>query len=273
MNLQELHERILYPVVRVRTSKAGGSGTVIYSQPDPDNEGDFQTFVLTNHHVVDDAIMVTDEWDSVLKKKRKVDVLEQVHVELFDYVRLSHRNSANMYEAEIVAYDQNEDLAVLRLESPKPVEYIAQFISREDAREVKLFTPVWACGCSLGHDPFATDGHITYLKEDIANRLFWMDSADVVFGNSGGALYHGITGEQIGVTARVTTMQLGFSVDVNTWMNFCIPASRIYAFFDEQELRFLYDDSDTYAAAMERRKERMEKALYGGPDGKRDGGE
>ena len=51
MNLQELHERILYPVVRVRTGSAGGSGTVIMSQADPENEGEFQTFVLTNHHV------------------------------------------------------------------------------------------------------------------------------------------------------------------------------------------------------------------------------
>jgi len=272
MNLQELHERILYPVVRVRAAGAGGSGTVIYSQPDPGGTDEYQTFVLTNHHVVDGAIMVKDEWDSVLKKKVKRDVCERVNVELFDYVRQSHRNSANVHEAEIVAYDQNEDLAILKLDSPKPVEHVVKLIGREEAKDIKLFTRVWACGCSLGHDPFATDGHITFLKEEIDNRLFWMDSADVVFGNSGGALYHGETGEQIGVTARVATMQLGFSVDVNTWMNFCIPASRIYDFFDEQEFRFLYDESDTFAAAMERRKKRMEKALYG-PDGKRDGGE
>jgi len=263
MDLKQLHERILYPVVRVRAADSGGSGTVIFSEPDPEAEGEYQSFVMTNWHVVEKAIMVKDEWDSVLKKKRKRDVLDTVYVELFDYVHLSHRNSANTFEAEIVAYDQNEDLAILKLDNPKPVEHVVKLISRKDAKDIKLFTPVWACGCSLGHDPFATDGHITYLKEDIGNRLFWMDSADVVFGNSGGALYHGATGEQIGVTARVATMQLGFSVDVNTWMNFCIPASRIYDFFDEQELRFLYDDTDTYAEAMERRKQRMEKALYG----------
>lgn len=266
MELKQLHERILYPVVRVRTGSTGGSGTVIFSQPDPENEGEHQTFILTNHHVIESAIEVKDIWDPVLKKKIKRDILSGVEVELFDYVRMSHRNSANTFEAEIVAYDQNEDMAVLKLDSPRPVEYVVKFIDREAVKDIRLFTPVWACGCSLGHDPFAMDGYITFLKEDIENRLYWMNSADQIFGNSGGAVYKADTGEQIGVTARVTVAQYGFSASITTWMNFCIPASRIYDFFDEQELKFLYDDSDTYTAAMERRKKRMERALYGKKD-------
>ena len=35
LNQDQLHEQILYPVVRVRCEKAGGSGVVIYSEPDP----------------------------------------------------------------------------------------------------------------------------------------------------------------------------------------------------------------------------------------------
>ena len=34
----ELHERFLYPVVRVFSMKAAGSGTLIYSEKDPENE-------------------------------------------------------------------------------------------------------------------------------------------------------------------------------------------------------------------------------------------
>jgi hypothetical protein len=93
-----------------------------------------------------------------------------------------------------------------------------------------------------------------------------MNSADIIFGSSGGAVYHAETGEQIGVTARVTVARFGFSAAITAWMGFCIPASRIYDFFDEQELRFLYDPDDTYAEAMERRRKRMEKALYGKKD-------
>ncbi len=266
MDLKQLHERILYPVVRVRTSKAGGSGTVIMSQPDPENEGDHETFIMTNHHVIEDAINIKDDWDGVLKKKIKKEFTERVSVELFEYVQLSHRNSANTFEAEIVAYDQNEDLAILKLDSPNKVDYVVTLIDREAVKELKLFMPLYACGCSLGHDPFAMTGQLTFLKEQIDNRLFWMTNADAIFGNSGGAVYDAATGEQIGVTARVTVAQFGFSASITTWMNFCIPASRIYDFFDEQELKFLYDDSDTYKEAMERREKRMKQALYGKKD-------
>ena len=38
LNQNQLHEKILYPVTRVRAEKAGGSGVLVYSQPDPKNE-------------------------------------------------------------------------------------------------------------------------------------------------------------------------------------------------------------------------------------------
>ena len=261
MNQEQLHERILYPVVRVRTEKAGGSGTVIYSEPDAEHEGDFLTFVLTNWHVVEGAITTKKEWDSLLKRDVKRDVLQQVNVELFDYVRLSVMNSANVHKADIVAYDKNHDLAVLKLDSPKQVPWVAKLIAAEDIEGVKLFTPVWASGCSLGHDPFANPGYITYLKEDIENRLYWMTNANSIFGNSGGAVFLAETGEQVGVTARVTGLQLGFGVDIMTWMNFCVSPQRLYEFFDEQELQFLYDSEDTYEEAMKRREKKQKRSL------------
>ena len=113
MDQQALHEKILYPVVRVRTEKAGGSGSVIACLEDPDHEGEFQTFVLTNWHVIENAISTSEEWDSLLKKNRKVEVLQRVQVELFDYARMSDVTGGNARRADIVAYDKNHDLAVL----------------------------------------------------------------------------------------------------------------------------------------------------------------
>lgn len=260
MDVQELHEKILYPVVRVRTEKAGGSGSVIASLPDPENDGEFQTFVLTNWHVVENAISTTEEWNSVLHKDMKAEMLKQVQVELFDYARMSEVTGGNARRASIVAYDKNHDLAVLLVDDPKEWPYVAKLIDREAIKDVKLFTEVWASGCSLGHDPFANPGRITFLKEDIENRLYWMLNANSIFGNSGGAVFLAETGQQIGVTARVTGIQLGFGVDIMTWMNFCVPPQRLYEFFDEQELKFLYDVEDSYAEAMERREKKQKRA-------------
>jgi len=260
LTIQERHERILYPVVRVKAEGVGGSGTVIYSQPDPQNEGEYLSFILTCEHVIDKAVTTKRDWDGVLKKRIEREFLQQVTVELFDYVYLSHVNSSNSYRANIIAYDKYHDIAILKLDSPKQVPHVAHLIPRGKIGDVKLFTPVYASGCSLLHDPFQNPGEITYLNEEIDNKVYWMNNADSIFGNSGGAIFLAETGEQVGITARVTVTQLGFSLDIQTWMNFCVPPQRLYEFFDEQELRFLYDDKDTYHNAMKRREKKEKEA-------------
>lgn len=260
-NVKALHDKVLYPVVRVRTGKAGGSGTVIYSEPDPQNEGEYQTFVLTNWHVIEGAIEVKEIWNSVLKRNVDTEIFQQVTVEVFDYVRQSEVSSANVHRADILAYDRAHDLAILKLDSPRKIEYVAQLMSPDDAKQVRLFTPVWTSGCSLGHDPFSNPGYLTYLHEQIESKLYWMCNANSIFGNSGGGVFHGETHEQIGVTARISAIQLGFGYDIMTWMGFFIPITRIYEFFDEQELQFLYDTTDTYHEAVARRKEKEREGL------------
>lgn len=266
LNLKELHERIVYPVVRILTPSkdgghVGGSGTVIYSKPNPDKEGEYQTFILTCSHVIDQAIDQRKEWDSLLKKKRDKEFLKKVSVELFDYVYLSKVNSSNSFKADIVAYDKEHDIAVLKLESPKKVEYIANLIPKDEIGDVKIFTSTWTSGCSLLHDPFPNPGNVTYLSEIIENKLYWMGNGHSIFGNSGGAVFLAEDGYQIGITARITAMQLGFGVDIMTWMGFFVAPERIYEFLEHEELKFLYDSTDTYKKAMERRKKKEKESL------------
>ena len=85
MNQKELHDKVLYPVTRVKAGKAGGSGVLVYSEPDPKNDGKYINIVLTCQHVIDGSISVKDEWDSLLKREIKKDIMEEVSVEIFDY--------------------------------------------------------------------------------------------------------------------------------------------------------------------------------------------
>jgi S1-C subfamily serine protease len=273
MDIKELHEKILYPAVRVRTEKVRGSGSVIYSKPSKSNPDEYETFILTNHHVVEAAIQTKKEWDSVAKKDIKKDFLSQVTVEIFDYVNLSTVNSSNSHKADIIAYDKAHDLAVLKLDSPKPVQYVAKLIPKEKIKDLRLFMPIIGCGCSLLHDPFATEGRITSLKEVIDNKVYMMTSHNSIFGNSGGAVYLAETGEQIGVTARITAIQLGFGIDVLTWMGFSVAPQRIYEFLDEQELKFIYNPKDSFEAAMKRRKAKEQKMKLQGARGEEEGEE
>lgn len=258
MDLKEMHERVLYPIVRVRTEKVGGSGSVIYSAPSADDPEEYQTFVMTCEHVIDDAITQSKEWDGLLKRKIEKEFKQQVSVEIFDYVRMSDVNSSNSYRANIVAYDKRHDVAILKLDSPKKVDYVAQIIPKGDIKKIKVFHPTWTCGCSLLHDPFPNPGNVTYLHEMIENKLYWMGNGHSIFGNSGGAVFTADSGQQIGITARITGIQLGFGADIMTWMGFFVAPQRLYEFFDEQELKFLYDPTDTYEKAMKRRKDKEE---------------
>ena len=254
MDTKEKHEKFLYPCVRVLSARAGGSGTIVYSEPDPSNEGEFITIILTNHHVVDSSISYRDEWDSVLKKDRKTEIFQKVDVDVFDYVRMSTVDSSNRYKADIVAYDKVHDLALLKMDSPREFKFKATLLPEDKIKSLRLFMDVVVAGCSLLHDPFCTFGQLTYLVEIIDMKEYLMTNANSIFGNSGGALYLKETGELLGVPSRVTVNQLGFGLDVQTWMGFTSHPKRLYEFFREQEMNFLFDKTDTYKASKERRE-------------------
>lgn len=268
MNREEvvrLHEQILYPVVRVRAKNKGGSGTVIYSAPVPDATFDeYETYVLTCHHVVEDLISVDKEhWDPLLKTKRPKEVLAQGTVEVFDYKWTSWVDSSQAYRADIVAYSSHKggkDLAILRLDTPKQIPHVAKLF-KGDPREIMCFETMFVSGCSMLHDPFASRGEVTYVNENIQNHQYIMANAPSVFGNSGGAAFRE-NGELFGVTARVSALQLGFSVDILTWMEFSVAPAEILDFIKEQHLQFLIDPEITSTECFARRKELQEEARH-----------
>jgi len=53
LSVKEVHDKVLYPVVRVRSGNAGGSGVIIYSQPDPKDENRYINIALTCQHWIE----------------------------------------------------------------------------------------------------------------------------------------------------------------------------------------------------------------------------
>ena len=64
----------------------------------------------------------------------------------------------------------------------------------------------------------------------------------------------------LGLGSRITNIQLGFGIDIMTWMGFSTHPDRIYEFLEHHELQFIYDGTDYYDA-KKRRKERQRKSL------------
>jgi len=255
LNLQARHEKCLYPVVRIRTPKALGSGTVLFVEKTPESEGQYDWYVLTNEHVVDNLISVEKRWDSLLRREVKKDILGQPTVEVFTFAYMSRTVGFSGLQADIVAYDKEQDLALLKVQAPYAYAYTASVISKEDAKHLVSFQGVWNVGCGLGAKPVITFGYLSAFGYDIENKDYMQVSAPSIFGNSGGATFLEETGEYIGIPARISVAGFG---DAITHIGFSITPQRIYEFLDEQVFDFIYNPERNSVECAEDRKHRRD---------------
>ncbi len=249
-----LHEKTLYPTIRVRTSRAQGSGTIIYSQartePDEDGETGFASYAITNHHVIDDAIRVEKEYDPQLQKYVTRDYRDRVQVEIFFRKNRSTITSRMTAEAEIVAYNARRDIALLRWVAPQPVAFVASLLPAEDAKGVFIYDKVFVVGCGLGQEPFPTAGMLTGKNIEIDYRPYWMGSAPAIYGNSGGAVFLGRTLQMIGVVSRVGVTGGMFGGQAVTHLQYFCPPGEIHKFIHDEGFHFLVDPTHTEAADL-----------------------
>lgn len=247
---------LLMPVVRVTDDHGGGSGTVAYSA-DRDEPGRFETFVLTNHHVIADSIRIVQKWNSLRGRYENVEQRDRVKVQTFMYDK-GKVVSTQDFDAEIVAHSESHDLAVLRLCYPHRIDAVAPLLPPNT--DLRLFQPVYAVGCSLLHEPIATSGHITDLEDLLDGETYCMCTANVIFGNSGGALFaeSGGTWYLSGIPSRVAVS--GFSPI--THMAWFIPPDRIRQWIADQKLDFLIDPGRTPKQCFQDRATMMSASAH-----------
>lgn len=262
---EQLHREVLENQVRVRTPKAGGSGTVIASLPQPEG-GEYHTYAITCHHVIESAIEVKEAWDSRVGRQRKREYRQLVTTEFFDWSNVPHGHRPLTYsaDAEVVAYDSTHDMALLRLRTLKAAPAVAAVPTPGSERALAIGSPVVAVGCALLHDPIMTSGYITHMGDEIDYKLYWMSNAATVFGNSGGAVFaeFAATADRpgsyrfVGIPSRIDIAGWGSPI---THLGYFSPITRIYEFLDEQLYHFLIPGHEhTEARCEEERRERKE---------------
>ena len=169
-----------------RQGTATGSGIVI----------DANGTILTNYHVVENAIKVTVSFE----KGKSV-------------------------EAKVVGKDPSNDLAVLRI----PTDGLTLHpLKLGDSSNVEVGDPVYAIGNPFDLERTLTTGVISALQREITapngftiNNVLQTD-APINPGNSGGPLLN-IDGEVIGINSQIETggsgdgsVGIGFSIPINT---------------------------------------------------------
>jgi len=259
------HEQMLYPTIRMRTREAGGSGTVIFSSPNA--KGEVETYVLGCHHVVESAISVKEDWDSLAGRNVRKERLSTVTIEPFRYNNYSHCvGGAASLEGDIVAYNSRFDLALIKLrDKENTFTHVASMIPKDSLDEIHVFDQVWCAGAALGHPPLVTTGELMCLDDEIEDLKYMLSNAMSIFGNSGGAIFRYSEErnryEYIGIPARITTMPKGFfGFETVSWMGYGIPPERLYQFLEGNCYQFIYDDSKTIEECQEERNKKQAEA-------------
>jgi len=256
--MSSLLEQVLYPCVRIMCEKAGGSGTILYSKAG--ESGEYETYALTCHHVIEEAIQIKEEWDALLGRSAKKEFRSTVRVEFFKYRNGCRAARTESVDADIVAWNKQNDLAIVKLRMDDQPPFVANFYPKARTKEIQLFDRVHAVGCALLHAPIVTSGTITSMSDEIDNLSYWMSNAQIIFGNSGGAVFHenerGF--EFVGVPSRVAVY--GWSNAV-THLGYFSDIERIYRWLDEEFFQFLYDAEYTPKRCEALREEKRSREL------------
>jgi len=174
------------------TSAASGSGFIISSDG----------YILTNHHVIEDSDSIT--------------------VALY---------SGEEYEAELIGYDESNDIAVLKIEAENLVPVVLG-----DSDNLNVGDTVLAIGNPLGELTFSlTVGVVSAMNREVTFSngvtmdLLQTDCA-INSGNSGGALFN-LYGEVIGVTNAKYSNNSSSGASIDN-VGFAIPMNNIRVIVD-----------------------------------------
>ncbi len=171
-----------------REVEAAGSGVIVDSK---------QGYILTNHHVVENADKIT--------------------------VTLSDNRSLS---AKVVGSDQGSDLAVLKVLSSDLVD-----MPLGDSNKLRVGDYVVAIGNPFGFSNTVTSGIVSALGRSGINRDAYEDfiqtDASINPGNSGGALVN-LNGELVGINSAIISRSGG-----NIGIGFAIPVNMVRSIMDQ----------------------------------------
>jgi serine protease Do len=151
--------------------------------------------------------VILDSTGLIVTNAHVVNMASRVYVTLQDGVNV---------EATILAVDQPDDLALVKIEPPHPLKDLKLI----DARDVLVGETVIAIGNPLGLENSVSAGVVSGKKRVFGNQQMGVVMSDLIqtdaainVGNSGGALFN-LDGELVGVNLAVVqnAANIGFAV-------------------------------------------------------------
>jgi S1-C subfamily serine protease len=236
-NNKKMIDEMLKPTVRVAQK---GSGLVVFSEKG-------MTLVLTNAHVLEDDV----EDDKNLENTPFIDV---------DRFRFDGRGKLIGFyrvQSEIVAFDRAGDLAMLQLRDELPEKHIVNLIDEKDIAKMSVFDDVFIVGCALSEPPVPTRGMVSSMNAEFDKKEYWMTTAPIVLGNSGGGCFKRHANGKyvlVGVPTAVSAMMEDDSKDAEDpennlknifpHLNYMVPPYRMLKFVEYVKKALICQDGD-----------------------------
>lgn len=213
--------RMLLPTVQLNSDDTVGSGTIVFSGPNPRRGQRVESYVLTSYHVVRNILA-----DTPRTAREGFDVT----------IYLDSEQLA--LKGRMIASEPGIDAALVKLETDRVLPYVANALPRSQRDEIQVWDPICAVGCPLGNDPVPSTGEVSSLHNDLNGSNYWMVNAPTYFGNSGGGIYRSGTRQLIGVFSKIYTHGQGDPVVV-PHLGLCTPIDLVYDWLEEHELEHL----------------------------------
>jgi serine protease Do len=208
---------VLKATVRVNRSGGQGSGVIIWSGIDEDDERIRNTYVLTNQHVVERS--------------------QEVEVTTFIYLKRRNSVGTTTFQSRVVLTSRESDLALIEIQTPPEVRFtLAPLISEEDWDEMELYEEIYLSGCGNGANPHITHGNLSAVNRAETRMEF---TAHVIWGSSGGGLFNN-SGELVGI-CNAMRLSRGHPV---THQGFGIPISQIRKILRETDYSFVLGEEE-----------------------------
>lgn len=175
------------PTVQLMGDDTVGSGVLLASEL-VDGTEEWRTYLVTAWHVVRDIQAGP----------------ENVHVPIPVTIYRPDK-SIQPETAELLQFNAPLDVALLKLNTNKRIEFGARLASRERLARARIFDRIYAVGCPLGNDPIPTYGEISDTSHAVDGQHYWMISAPTYIGNSGGGIFDARTHELLAIFSKIYT--------------------------------------------------------------------
>lgn len=216
----DLWRTLVGPIAQLAGEESVGSGILVRGVV-AEGSDEPCDYVLTAWHVVRDI------QGSLYNRDMPVPV--QVYVE---------EGRTQERTAELLEFDADVDIALLRLTGGELVRDTARLPAPERLHELAIFDRVCAVGCPLGNDPIPTLGEIAATHHEVDGETYLMINAPTYVGNSGGGIFDAETRELLGVFSKVYTHG-SLRPTIVTHMGLVTPLTIVYEWLEAVGYGFL----------------------------------